>query len=221
MHVVVILCESCMTGIHLYLGIPPPVWITACVGGQLHIYSKVWCPDNGRYKKGGGCYLRLDGGLDLLFCVPGILRRWLGDVNNIFIITIAGMEIGVQWGHQFHRWRYPWHCWRHEWRRRRRRRHTARRRAVWRCYWANRSTCDTYTRWYMFIRFSSWVKFGYEQWEWVKARMQEGWLYTEVWIMKSWKWRGIKWKWQRVSQYLLYRKYNRGSSGHDAHPGRP
>jgi len=215
------IAEACITGIHLYLLIPPPVWMSVCIGGQLHVFGKVWCPDNGRYKKGGGCYIRIQGGLDLLFCIPGYMRGWFGDLNAMFIIMVLGLEIGVQWGHQFHRWRYPWHCWRAEWRRRHRRRHTARRRARWRCYWANRTTCDTYTRWYMFIRLTNWVKFGYEQYEWVKAKMQEGWLYCSVWIMKSWKWKGIKWKWQRVSQYLLYRKYNRGSSGHDAHPGRP
>jgi len=52
-------------------------------------------------------------------------------------------------------------------------------------------------------------KFGYEGYEWTKAKMKEGWLFGEWSVPKGWGWGGLNWKWCRFSNYLCYRKYNR------------
>jgi hypothetical protein len=55
----------------------------------------------------------------------------------------------------------------------------------------------------------SFFRFGYECYEWTKAKMKEGWLFGEWSIPKGWGWGGLNWKWCRFSKYLCYRKYNR------------
>jgi len=55
----------------------------------------------------------------------------------------------------------------------------------------------------------SYFQFGYECYEWTKAKMKEGWLFGEWLIPKGWGWGGLNWKWCRFSKYLCYRKYNR------------
>lgn len=53
------------------------------------------------------------------------------------------------------------------------------------------------------------LKLGFECWEWVKAKMKEGWLFFDIDIPKGFGWRGIKWGWNRYFKHLCFRKYNR------------
>jgi len=211
--------DCCVVGWHVLIPIPPPFDLTSCCGGQMHIYSGSFCPDNGRYKRGGGIYVRTDVSVDILFMFSGWAKKLIQAALKSYGFSgkfmFLGIEIGVQWGQAFHKWDQQlwWTCWRTDRRRRRRRfgkgRSPRRRRNEWSCHWQRREVCDTYTRWYVYVYCTSWCRMGFDQWEWTKARCQDGWLFGEWWKIKSWKIRGQKWKWQRFSAYLMYRKYNR------------
>jgi len=208
-----IIVEICLEDFQMAFGVPDPWYFTACLGGQLHIYVQSQCNSVWPINRDGGCYLRLDIEFGIRLRIIGVCVR--------LTINVASIEIGVYWGIK------GWHitvrtanrrnrCWRTDWRRRRQRRrwwNRRRRRVNWACHWhvAWRTThyCDSYTKWYVHVTLMSLFRFGYACWEWTNAKMKEGWLFGEISVPAGWGWNGLNWKWQRFSNYLCYRKYNR------------
>jgi hypothetical protein len=202
-----IVVEICMEDFQMCFGIPDPWSMTICLGGQLHILLQTQCHQLPGNARDGGCYLRLDIAFGISFWIIICVR---------FVINVASIEIGVKWGvknlKQQHSRRNR--CWRTDRRRRRNRRrwwNRRRRRGNWGCHWHVWTVhhCDTYCRWYVHVTLMGSFRFGYECYEWTKAKMKEGWLFGEWSIPKGWGWGGLNWKWCRFSKYLCYRKYNR------------
>merc|ERR1712185_151566 len=75
-------------------------------------------------------------------------------------------------GHQFHKWIQQYGCYRSDPPRRRRRsgkgqgRERRRRRTRQTCRQRRVENCDTYCRWYVYLKVMSFLRAGYEQWEW-------------------------------------------------------
>jgi len=197
-----IICEICCGDYQMAMGVPDPWYFECCLGGQLHIFLEALCKDNGRFRRGGGCYLRHDINIVIRF-------GWKGFGFEI-MINVVSIEVGVQWGHAFHKWRQSYSCVKTDGPRRRRRRGgNPRRRRTHHCQWRRQEACDSYTRWYVHIVLCGKIKFGYECYEWTKAKMKEGFIFGEWDIPKGIKWRGLQWKWCRFSKFCCFRKYNR------------
>jgi len=197
-----IIVEICVDDYQMVMGFPDPWYFCCCLGGQLHIFLGTFCRDNGRFRRGGGCYIRKDINIRFRFFCFEVM------------VNVLSIELGIQWGHAFHKWRVKAHCWRTDGRRRRRRHrrrwwNRRRRRANWGCHWRHYSSCDSYTRWYLKATFFGLVAVGFECYEWTKAKKKEGYLFGEFNAIKGFGWRGIKWKWQRFGQFCTFRKYNR------------
>jgi len=197
-----IIVEICVDDYQMVMGFPDPWYFCCCLGGQLHIFLGTFCKDNGRFRRGGGCYIRKDINIRFRFFCFTVL------------VNVLSIELGIQWGHGFHKWKVKARCWRTDGRRRRRRHrrrwwNRRRRRANWGCHWRHYSSCDTYTRWYLKATFFGLVAVGFECYEWTKAKKKEGFLFGEFNAIKGFGWRGIKWKWQRFGNFCTFRKYNR------------
>jgi len=203
-----IILEICVDNFMNTMGCPyPPFWSQACVGGQLHITINTKCSQLGPFNFSGSGYLRMS--IDYFFYIHplGIKVGW----------TFSGMtfEVGIKITYSFHKWNQQGHCWRTDGRRRRRRhgkgqgRERRRRRSKWGCHWAWREECDMAKIWYVTLTVFGRLKLGFECWEWVKAKMKEGWLFFDIDVPKGFGWRGVKWGWNRYFKHLCFRKYNR------------
>jgi len=219
-----IMVEICIGDYQRCFGIPDPFYFETCVGGQLHIYIQNFCPGNSAIMRGGKCYLRKDCRYYLTPPLPGWIKKnpvkkWaqkaLGSGFLTWCINFAGLEVGILWGHQFHKWIQHYGCYRSDPPRRRRRsgkgqgRERRRRRTRQTCRQRRVENCDTYCKWYVYLKVFSMLRLGYEQWEWTKSKMNEGFLVADFDRPDGWDWGGLKWKWQRLSTFLCFRKYNR------------
>jgi len=220
-----IMLEICLSGYEKVFGLTDPPWgMQTCVGGQLHIYIENFCPGNANIMRGGTCYLRKDITWQFTPKMPGFIKKnpckkWaqkaLGSGFLTWVIGVAGLEVGIVWGHQFHKWIQHYNCYRNDPARRRRRhgkgqgRERRRRRARHNCQTRRIESCDTYCKWHVYLKVFKMIRLGYEQWEWTKAKMQEGHLIADADLPCGWNWGGIKWKWTRVVMFLCFRKYNR------------
>merc|ERR1711998_567677 len=173
--------------------------------------------------RGGKCYLRKDLMYYLTPPMPGWIKKdpakkfaekALGSGFLTWCINFLGLEVGILWGHQFHKWIQQYGCYRSDPPRRRRRsgkgqgRERRRRRTRQTCRQRRVENCDTYCRWYVYLKVMSFLRAGYEQWEWTKSKMTEGFLIADMDRPDGWDWGGLKWKWQRIGTFLCFRKYN-------------
>lgn len=219
-----IMVEICISDYQRCFGIPDPWYMETCVGGQLHIYIENFCPGNSNIMRGGECYLNKDLIYYLTPPMPGWIKKnpykkWaqsaLGSGFLTWSIQFAGLEVKIFWGHQFHKWIQQYGCYRSDPPRRRRRsgkgqgRERRRRRTRQTCHNRWQETCDTYCKWHVYLKVMKMLRAGYEQWEWTKAKENYGFLLADFDCVDGFSWRGLKWKWKRLSTFLCFRKYNR------------
>jgi len=219
-----IMVEICIGDYQRCFGLPDPWYMETCVGGQLHVYFENFCPGNSNVMRGGECFLNKD----LIYYLTPPLPNWIkknpykkwakslaGSGFLTWSIQFAGLEVKILWGHEFHKWIQQYGCQRTDPPRRRRRagkgqgRERRRRRVRQHCSNRRVESCDTYCKWHVYLKVMRFLRAGYEQWEWTKAKMQEGYMIADFDCPDGFSWRGLKWKWKRLSTFLCFRKYNR------------